>query len=722
MFRKNALALFVTAVCTSGYSIAEDAVVLGEVNVVENAEVTTQSIQRDVIKRQQPRDVKSLLADELDVQATQLQGVRSGNESVNVRGLQGNRVAMSIDGIPLPETQENKLFVSLGMDFGRGDYIEPTSLRSAKVQHSGSAQGLSGSVSFATLTPSDVIQSGNVGGFIATGYDSVDNSIYGSVGGAAKNERYEGLVIATGRFGHESENNATVGGEGTARTQANPADYKKHYVLVKQGYKLNEQHKIGLTFEHQQKSITTDLLSTQGASIDMAVGDQISGFYDDQVRRDRFSLVHEYSNEQGWLQSAKTQLYYQNAQTDNYRNRTSTRGFRSESGSRGEKIFGFQSDFISPNDVAVQNVLRYGVAYQHNDMTYRLVRKRAIDSTNYQPSADTKQQKISAYLEDEIALGNVYITPHLGVLHYQAKPKKDGNYQQAAEEYVDVKAQNGTYFLPKFSVAWKLNSAFEPYFQYSRGINTPSSQQLSSSFGNTVVVGGRIVRQYAVVGNANLSPETANNFELGFRGKNEQISYRVSGYYNKYKNFIDFVAGSSPTYNPLIQYQNFERAKIYGVTAEAKWFIQPEIYISGGVAYAKGKAENKGVRTPINTISPLKLKAGLGYEGERFGANVLLTHTKAKADKDINGTIFNPTRSVNVVDLGVYWKPIKQLSFSAKVNNIFDEKYWNWGDISYFAVQRSSASPDRTATLNENNAETYTAPGRNFNVGVRYEF
>lgn len=722
MFRKNALALFVIAVCTSGYSIAEDAVVLGEVNVVENAEVTTQSIQRDVIKRQQPRDVKSLLADELDVQATQLQGARSGNESVNVRGLQGNRVAMSIDGIPLPETQENKLFVSLGMDFGRGDYIEPTSLRSAKVQHSGSSQGLSGSVSFATLTPADVIKSGNVGGFVATGYDSADNSIYGSVGGAAKNERYEGLVVVTGRFGHETENNADVGGEGPTRTQANPADYKKHYLLVKQAYQLNEQHKIGLTFEHQQKAITTELLSTQGTSIDMATGSQIAGFYDDQIRRDRLSLAHEYSNDKGWLQSAKTQLFYQNAKTDNYRNRTSARGFRSETGSRGDKMLGVQSDFISPIDATVQNVLRYGFAYQYNDIAYRLDRKRAFDSTNYQPSADTKQQKISAYVEDEIALGNVYITPHLGVLHYRSNPKQGGNYQQAAAEYTEVKAQKGTFFLPKFTAAWKLNPAFEPYFQYSRGINTPSSQQLSSSFGNTIVVGGRVIRQYAVVGNANLRPETANNFELGFRGKNEQISYRVSGYYNKYKNFIDFVAGSTPTYNPLIQYQNFDRAKIYGVTAEAKWFVQPEIYLTGGVAYAKGKAVNEGVKAPINTISPLKLKAGFGYEGERFGANVLLTHIKAKADKDINGTIENPTSTVNVVDLGVYWKPIKQLSFSAKVNNVFNEKYWNWGDISYFAIQNASASPDRTATLNKDNAETYTAPGRNFNVGVRYEF
>ncbi len=97
---------------------------------------------------------------------------------------------------------------------------------------------------------------------------------------------------------------------------------------------------------------------------------------------------------------------------------------------------------------------------------------------------------------------------------------------------------------------------------------------------------------------------------------------------------------------------------------------------------------------------------------------------KAKADKDINGTIYNPTGTVNLVDLGVYWKPIKNLTLTANVNNLFDKKYWNWADISYFAVQSSSAATGgpSSSSLSAANADTYTAPGRNFNVGLRYEF
>lgn len=707
MLRKSSISMFISAVCASGYLAAQERIVLETVNVQENRDEVSQAVSHKEIKFKQPRDVKDLFADELDVQAN---------------NLQGNRVAMNIDGVPLPETQENKLFVSLGMDFGRGDYIEPTSLRSATVQHSGSAQGLSGSVNFATLEPSDLIHQGNSGGFVASGYDSVDRSVYGSVGGAAKNDRYEGLVIATGRFGNEIRNQGNISGEGTHRTKANPADQKSHYVLLKNAFRLNEQHKIGLTVEHQQKIKETELLSTQGTSIDMATGAQTAGFSEDKSQRSRVSLNHEFSADKGWLQGAKTQIYFQNAKNDNFRHRTSQRGFRTEIGSRQDKIFGIQSDFTSPLETATMNVLRYGFAYQYNDLRYRLDRNRAIDTANYQPSGDMTQTKINGYIEDEIALGKITLTPHLGVLHYRLSPKAGETFQQAAAEIVPFKSRKETRFLPKFSLAWKLAPLAEPYFHYSRGVKVPSSQQLSSSFGNVVAVRGRVVRQYAIVGNPELRAETADNFEIGLKGKNDQFTYRVAGYYNQYKNFIDFVAGSQGQWNPFIQYQNQDKARIYGVTAEGKWYFLPEFYLSGGVAYAKGKAENEGVKRPINTISPLKFHAGLGYEGEKFGANIALSHLHAKSDKDIAGQIYNPTRNVNLVDLGVYWKPLKQLSFTANVKNVFNKKYWNWADISYFAVQSNSASPDRTATLNADNADTYTAPGRNFNLGIRYEF
>ena len=721
MNKKTQLALFVTTIC-SAYAFANQPATLEAVEVVASTN-TAATISKKQIQRQQPKDLKDLLSNQLDVQVNDLQRTRSGNESINIRGLQGNRVASSIDGIPLPETQENKLLTSLGLDFGGANSVEPTSLRSATVQYNGSYQSLSGSVDFATLEPTDVIKSGNVGGFVATGYNSVDRSFYGSIAGAAKNDRYEGLVLTTARFGHETKNQGTVGGEGTTRTEADPADYKNSYVLVKNAYQINDEHKVKLTVEHQQKTKNTELLSGNGVSIDRATGTQTTGFTEDENRRTRVSLGHEYQNDQGWLHSANTQLYFQHAQSENYRQRLSSSSNRTESGEVKQKTYGMSTNLTSLIETAVPQALRYGFAHHQTEFGSDLYCNTCSTGLTFDAAATTKQSKTHLYLEDEITLGNVFITPNLGLLHYRSNPSKAG-YNQAAEQYAAVESQKETIFLPKFSLNWKIAPIFEPYFQYSKGVKTPSAQQLTSSFGNTVAVGGRIIRQYAVVGNPNLKAETADNFSLGFKGANDKVQYDIAGYYNRYKNFIDWVSRATATHNPLIQYQNLDKAKIYGITANARWNFVDNFYLLGGIAYSKGKSEHDGVKAPINTIQPLKFKTGFGYEGERFGGNIQLTHVKAKADKDINGTIYNPTGTVNLVDLGVYWKPIKNLTLTANVNNLFDKKYWNWADISYFAVQSSSAATGgpSSSSLSAANADTYTAPGRNFNVGLRYEF
>ena len=63
-----------------------------------------------------------------------------------------------------------------------------------------------------------------------------------------------------------------------------------------------------------------------------------------------------------------------------------------------------------------------------------------------------------------------------------------------------------------------------------------------------------------------------------------------------------------------------------------------------------------------------------------------------------------------------------------KYNQLFKQKYWNWNDISYLALlSKATNDQGRPAAsipmaITSTNADRYTAPGRNFNVGIRYEF
>ncbi|WP_159991918.1 TonB-dependent receptor domain-containing protein [Pelistega ratti] len=700
-------------------------------------------VDRQSIFLRQVKDVRDLFANKMDVYGSQLQNTRSGGEGVNIRGLQGNRITSTIDGIPLPETQESKHFISYGSEFGRDDYIEVTGLRSADVQYAGSANSLSGSVNFVTLEPEDLLKGQQTGGFIGTGYNSVDRSVYGTVGGAIKVGDYQGMLMTTIRDGHETKNKGTNGSRGALRTEPNPADTRSYYVLTKHYYQMNPHHRIGAAFEYQRKKTDTNLLSLDMTNIDSGTGVQQYGHSSDKVDRTRFSLSHEYSNEHGWLQYAKTQVYYQDATFDNYRFRQGLRNYRREMTDTTHKVYGINSDFMTFIDGAVPQVLRYGFTYSHAKSSNHLIYERPAYRHprlaglgrayfNGHPTADTSQDKLTVYFEDELSFGKFVVTPQIGFVHYRMKPK---NAVSDIAQFQYAK-QSETKFTPKISFEYRALPEFIPYIQYSRGVRTPSPQQLTSYFFESVsffnpMTGRPQTVNVAVVGNAKLKSETADNFELGIKGEKAGLRYLVTGYYNRYHHFIDWVAKPTQGYASFIQYDNLDSAKVYGITADMKWNFYGNFHTNAGFAYARGRAKNNGVKTPINSIQPLKTRLGFSYEGEEFGANVQWTYSQAKADKDIEQSsayLYNPTRRYSIFDVGMYWKPIKNLTITANVNNVFDKKYWNWNDISYLALI-SKATQDQgrpTASIplaiNAANADRFTAPGRNINIGLRYEF
>lgn len=153
-----------------------------------------------------------------------------------MRGLQDNRVETTLDSIELPEAQESNHFISYGMEFDRGDYVESTALRSAEVAYTGSEKSLSNSVDFRTLEPKDLLKGRSVGGFVGTGYASKDNSEYLTGGVAVAAGAYQCMVMSTVRRAHETENHGDVGGIGDTRTETNPAHTRNVYVLTKHDY------------------------------------------------------------------------------------------------------------------------------------------------------------------------------------------------------------------------------------------------------------------------------------------------------------------------------------------------------------------------------------------------------------------------------------------------------------------------------------------------------
>jgi hemoglobin/transferrin/lactoferrin receptor protein len=80
-----------------------------------------------------------------------------------------------------------------------------------------------------------------------------------------------------------------------------------------------------------------------------------------------------------------------------------------------------------------------------------------------------------------------------------------------------------------------------------------------------------------------------------------------------------------------------------------------------------------------------------------------------KAITQMSSTSYYATPSYTEVNLGASWKPLPRVTVNLNVNNLLDQTYWRWSDVRGLAD--SSTVKD-----------AYTAPGRNLQASVRYDF
>lgn len=142
---------------------------------IKPEDVTTQSISADELKRTGGNNFGTIMRYQPLISAS---GVNSGSRngksgfdrggysSYNIRGLDGNRVALDVNGIPLPDATGRSYAVSSGEDtFGIGrDYIDPYLYGQVNIA-SGSRQNtvknvVGGSVSFVSKSPDAYLTDG----------------------------------------------------------------------------------------------------------------------------------------------------------------------------------------------------------------------------------------------------------------------------------------------------------------------------------------------------------------------------------------------------------------------------------------------------------------------------------------------------------------------------------------------------------------------------------
>ncbi len=718
-------ALLATVAHAADANPAADAVEVDKVTVtatrseksVIKVPATVTVISSDEIEDGLVKDIKDLVRDEPGVSvrtaparftAAGASTGRDGNAGFNIRGLEGNRVLIVVDGVRVPDG-----FAFGAQSTGRGDYVDLDILKSVEIVRGPAsalygADGLAGSVSFITKDPSDILKNGKTFAARArVGYASADESWTESLLLAGKSDHWEALAAYTRRDGKGQKTAGTNDSANTDRTTANPEDNASNSFLGKLVYSPNDKNRFRLTLDHMDRDVDWTVLSAI-AKPPLASTSVIGLTAFDKAKRDRVTADHRFDGGEGLINAARTSLYWQKSKTRQFSAEDrNTAVDRTRDATFDNRVLGASVELHSVfNSGAVTHEIVWG-----GDAS--ITRQQGTRDGTVPPAGETFPAKAfpttdftlaGLYVQDEIKAGAVTLYPAVRFDYYKLDPKADPLFTTTSS------GQNDSHISPKLGLVWDATDAVTLFANAAAGFKAPAPIQINTGFAN-------LISNYKSISNPDLKPETSKTIEGGVRFHQGGVRVAVTGFTGKYDDFIEQVqvSGNFTAATPAVyQYINLSDAKISGAEAKASYDFGNGFTARAAASYAKGSSKTNGVRTPLVSIDPVKLTGGVAYRAPsgRFGGDLSVIHSDrksaSKAGVTCTGGCFLPP-SFTVADVTAWVAVTDAVTVRAGVFNLTDEKYWWWSDARGLAD---------TSTVKDG----YSQPGRNYSVSLAVKF
>lgn len=636
---------------------------------------------------------------------------RDRDSGFNIRGLEGNRVLITVDGVRLPDG-----FAFGAQSVGRGDYVDLDLVKSVEILRGPASalygsDGVAGAVSFITKDPTDFLKDGKaIGGGVRAGYDSADESWNKGIVAAGKAGDVSLMAAYTRRDFKELDNKGGNDSANTDRTTPNPQDGRSNAVLGRLVWSPSDAHRLRFTYEHFDSDLDTNVLSAI-AKPPLATTSVIGLTATDETDRDRATIDYRYKGE-GFISGIRTAAYWQKSSNlqDAFEDRN-TAADRIRINKFSNEVYGGMLQLESEADTGgVKHLFVYGVDYSRNRQTG--VRDGTVPPVGetYPTRAfpTTDNMLVGAFVQDEISIadGALLLYPSLRYDHYKLSPKNDPLFTTFVP-----RGQSDSRVTPRFGAVVKLTDLVRLFANYTRGFKSPEPNQINNGFAN-------LVQNYRSIPNPDLKPETSESYEGGLRLNDANWSASATAFSGRYRNFIDQVqiSGAFTAANPAVyQYINLGRVKVHGVEFKGDWRHDSGFGVQAAASYAKGSVRQTGVvgSRPLDSVEPVKFVGGIFYRPTdgAFSGQIVATHMAGKKLSRTNNSCNTATTSCFtpegfwVVDATVSYKLLDHATIRAGLFNIFDKKYFWWSDV------RGLAS---TSTIKD----AYSQPGRNFGLSL----
>ena len=711
---------------------------------IDDATTTVTAANREQLDRRQPMDAADLFRDDTDVvMSRDLR--RYGSTRVNIRGIDDNRVVQTVDGVRMPDYLDKSGPTNYMMSSPPG--VMPDFLRRVEIVR-GPASSLYGSdalgglVGYVTLNPEDIAHDGaSYGARVKTSYSSANKGFTGTLIGAWRGEVADVMLGYSQASSHEYDTMGKDGSFGANRTKPNRLDSNDKGVIAKLVLRPATGHRITTALEGRHTQTDSDILRHTSAYSRVSA---MQG--NDDSKRLRGSIEYEHKPTNAFYDRMTARLSHQVMKTDNTNDQRRGNASYSPMGTgcsavtpgsttcdmlqsfeleQRQTAFNVQFDSMFEHG-GISHILTYGLDLSRQEVeTYRdgtvINRNTGVVTKNVAgevyPLRDFpngKTDTLGAFIQDEIGLfGNrLTLTPGIRYDRTQLKPDHDPlSVKMLNSLGLEPTSATWSRVSPKLGVQWRFDPVFSTYGQIASGFRAPNYNEVNGAFRNTTY-------GYGIAANPDLKPETSIGVELGLRGRTERGHFQIAVYDNRYKDFIENIQLQCPTDPACIaglsggtyQNRNLAKVRIYGADVRGVYRLNNQWQIDGSLSYTRGKDEDTG--EGLGSVEPMRASLGLTYETGSWGTEgrLRLAKAKSKGSLSADSTLFRPA-GYGVTDLTAWYRPSKNTRIVASVNNLFDKKYWLWGDVRHYGLGAT-----------EPGADFFTQPGRNFRLSFQADF
>ena len=741
-----------------------------EQTTLDTITVTDTEIKASQIKKTRKVIQEELVADNYDLvrYATDVGISDNGrrNKGFAMRGVEGNRVGISIDGVNLPESEENSLYARYGNFNSSRLSIDPELVQGIDIMRgsdsfNAGSGSLGGSVNYRTLGADDIILPNKKWGvLLKNGYASKNSEWTHTLGVAYKDDKFDATLLYSRRNGHEMKSRGN--GEdifGNARGIPDPAHHKNNSYLAKIGYFITPSHRVSASFNGQKADNFVDEKSYQLAGIWRES--------QDIGKRYNANLAYEYFPENNrWLSYVKTDFDWQktNVGSNNYKG---GHNYNADFSKPSEKrLYEIQDTHMNTRFMrgslrvdfqpwesrfgSHQFTIKTGISQKdfdnrnnHEYLNINADGSSAKDSESIQHPVRTRS--FFAQLQDNVTWNDIF-SSQLGI-RYDWDELVPQDLNATCRACSSTPASNTFQSISgSLGLDAQLNDIWKIGYNISTGFRIPTASEMYFTYehpaGNWVA-------------NPDLEAEQALNQSIYVQAEHKLGSFGLNLYHTRYKNFLyeqestykkwnrfydSYSAGYGqlPYYTTIAQQAvNIDRAKISGVEFTSKVNLDQIISaipqgwkFTANLGYAKGKLS--GTEASLLSIQPIKVILGIGYEdpNDLWGINAKASYLGAKKAKDAQIVQYTPNferevksypylnNSAVLFDLYGFYKVNKNITLRAGLYNLFNRKYHTWDTLRGINKISTTDSVDKEGK----GLERFYAPGRNFAASIEIRF